>query len=71
MPTKQTIKTSYCKHHRDCDRPENCFKGKFCPFFETNPDIAEKQSEIDDTTSEDAFKDIIDGVWGGEKEVRR
>lgn len=71
MRIKQTRKTAYCKFCHDCERPENCFKGKFCPFFETNPDIAEKQSEIDDTTSENAFKDMFNDVWGGKKEIRR
>lgn len=70
MPTKPK-KTRYCLYFHDCDRPENCFKGRFCPFFKSNPDISPEQLEEDDKTGEDALNGIFDDVWGGKKEVRR
>lgn len=66
MPKKSKTKSRYCKYHLNCDRPENCFKGDFCSFFEYNPDIS---SVTEDNSGEDGFKDIMDKIWDGDEDI--
>ena len=64
-------KTTYCEYSEECDREEDCFNGRFCAFFKYRKAFSSEDPEEEDTTGEDALSDILDGVWSGEKEVRR
>lgn len=61
-------KSRYCEHYKDCDRPENCFKGEFCPFFKYNSDIIFTLASKD-ISGENGFKIIMDKIWDGDKKI--
>jgi len=64
---KPKTKTRYCGYYHNCDRPENCFKGKFCPLFKINPDISPEI--LEDSSGENGLKDIMDNIWNGDKDI--